>query len=339
MTSSTLPDQGTAADSALSFNDGVDAITNLFDDSDNDSTLAPKVEAQEDQAEDQTDQPEDGAEDEAAETDEQVDAQDDQDGHEASSGGKFVSNDAKVTLKDGTVTTVEELKRSFFSHQTFVQKTTELKRESETLTQQKSHIGQVAQSLAQQRDFLLQAAQALLPEEPDDSMLDTDPLGYWREKRTFEKRMQVINQLQYQQQAESGRLTEEQLEQEKQHLAYEAERLLEAIPEFRDAKVYQQFWSDATTTMAEVYGIKAEELAQVKNHQVYRAIRDLVKYHKLLKQAPKVKQDVLQKPKMINGGKRMDPKAKISREAQERSDQLRRTGSFDAGVRALEDLI
>jgi hypothetical protein len=34
----------------------------------------------------------------------------------------------------------------------------------------------------------------------------------------------------------------------------------------------------------------------------------------------------------------MDPKAKSSRENQVRSEQLRKTGDFNAGVRALMDL-
>jgi hypothetical protein len=40
----------------------------------------------------------------------------------------------------------------------------------------------------------------------------------------------------------------------------------------------------------------------------------------------------------LTGKKRMDPKAKTSREQQVRREQLRRTGDFDAGVNALMDL-
>jgi hypothetical protein len=63
-----------------------------------------------------------------------------------------------------------------------------------------------------------------------------------------------------------------------------------------------------------------------------------VKFHKALNKAPQVKQEVEKKPQMISGSRRMDPKAKTSREAQQRAENLRKSGSFDAGVAALMDL-
>jgi hypothetical protein len=151
--------------------------------------------------------------------------------------------------------------------------------------------------------------------------------------------MQVVNQLAYQRQAESGRMSQEGQEAEQARRAVEAERLVERIPEFRDRKVYDQFWTDATQVMAEHYGYPPEELAELAtDHRLYVAMRDLVKYRKALARAPKVTQDMKGKPKMISASRRMDPKAKISREAQARRDELRKTGTFDATVSALMDL-
>jgi hypothetical protein len=338
MSNSDLP-QGTADDAALSFDEGADAISNLFQDSGN-GTSKGKVEAH-NAAEDQADEPEDGEIEVDAETDEQVDdVQDAEDGpDEVGSGGKFVSNDAKVTLNDGTVITVEALKRGFMSQQSFTRSSQENATERKALADQKAQVGQIAQAIAQQRDFILQAAQALLPKAPDRSMMDSDPLGYMQAKAAYDDQMGYVNQLLYQQQAERGRLTQEQEAEQQQFRQGEYQRLLNVMPELKDRKVYEQFWSDATET-ASHYGYTAEEFAELAtDHRLYPALRDLVKYRKAMKQAPKVKQDMQQRPKLMQGGKRMDPKAKTSRDAQARSDQLRKTGSFEAGVRALEDLI
>ena len=46
----------------------------------------------------------------------------------------------------------------------------------------------------------------------------------------------------------------------------------------------------------------------------------------------------MQSKPVLTSKRRMDPKEKSSRESQARNDQLRKTGSFDAGVSALMDL-
>jgi hypothetical protein len=338
MTVSNLPDEGTASDSALSFNDGADAIENLLDDS-GDPKLAKEVEAKE---EAEADAPEEGEADEAEITEEQEDGEEQDGPDEVKSGGKFVSNDAKVTLNDGTVTTVEALKRGFMSQQSFTRSTQEVAAEKKEIAEYKTQIAQTAQSLVQQRDFVLSIAQRFTPKAPDRAMLDPasqsfDPIGYTQQKADYDEHMQVLNQINYQQQAERGRMTEEQKIAANQLKAQEWEQLSTAVPEFKDSKTYQKFWSDAVETMA-AYGFAEQELSETIDHRMYLAMRDLVQFRRAKQQAPKVKQEIEAKPRIIPGGRRMDPKAKTSREAQQRGEQLRKTGTFDAGIASLMDL-
>ena len=339
MPASDLP-QGTAEDSALSLNDGADAIENLLDDS-GEPKPVKKVEAKEEAEQpDETDEVEADADADAPEDEEVAD---DPDESEALKGGRFAPDTAKVTLDDGTVTTIAELKRNNLFQRDYTRKTTELKAEKETFVQYQEQMGKVAQSLAQQRDFVLSAAQRLLPKAPDRAMLDPssqsfDPIGYTQQKADYDEHMQVLNQLNYQQQAERGRMTEEQKIAANQQRAHEWEQLSSAVPEFKDRKVYERFWGDAVSTMAEKYGFTEQEVSDTIDHRFYIAMRDLVEYHRIKKSIPKVKQEIENKPRIIPGGRRMDPKAKTSREAQQRSDALRKTGSLDAGVAALMDL-
>lgn len=328
MPEATSPNQGTAeGDVPLSFDEGADAISNLVDDSDS-PNLAEQVEAKD------ADMPEgDDAQDDQDEDPDQA-----EDGPDAASKGQFVSADAKVRLKDGTVITVEDLKRGFMSQQSFTRSSTEVAEERKALKAQKEQTGQIAQSLAQQRDFLLSVAQAVLPKAPDRAAMADDPYSYMVAKAEYDERMQMINQLAFQQQAEKQRQAGESDEQAQERRAEESRKLIEAMPEFRDRKVYDQFWGDATETAAH-YGYTAQEWAELANdHRIYPAMRDLMKYRKALQKAPQVKQDIQAKPKLMQGGRRMDPKQRTSRDAQTRVERLRQTGSFEDGVAALMDL-
>jgi hypothetical protein len=89
--------------------------------------------------------------------------------------------------------------------------------------------------------------------------------------------------------------------------------------------------------MSEKYGIPAEELSEAFDHRYYLIMRDLVRMHDANAKAPAVKEALQQKPALIKGGKRVDPKAQNTRSAQQRTEALRKTGSFDAGVAALMD--
>jgi len=98
-----------------------------------------------------------------------------------------------VRLKDGTVISVQDLKRGFLSQQSFTRGTQDNAKERETLSSQKAEVEQYARSLQEQRDFILQVAQQYIPQPPDRSLLDRnstnfDPVTYaqWREKQLWQ---------------------------------------------------------------------------------------------------------------------------------------------------------
>lgn len=335
MSNTNLP-SGTGGDDALSFDDGVDAIDAILDPA---TDLPEEDQAKDDQAEAETEEAEESAEtDEAeAETDEtETPDAEDEDGQQEYSGGKFASDDAKVTLKDGTVLSVQDLKRGFMSQQYFTRETQALSEAKKAVDADKSQVSQYANTLAQQRDFLLQAAQQFLPKPPDRSMIQTDIVGYQEALAEYQDRMGMVQQLQQYATADQARIQQEQEQARQEAIKAESQRLLEAIPELSKPETYQKFWTESVDTMAE-YGFSAEELSAAMDHRFYLVFRDLMKYRKARQQAPKVRESIQSKP-VLQAGKRMDPKAKISRERQAKADHLRKTGSFDAGVSALMDL-
>ena len=331
MSNTNLP-SGTGGDDALSFDDGVDAIDAILDPA---TDLPEEDQAKDDQAD--TEEAEESAEADEAETDEtETPDAEDEDGQQEYSGGKFASDNAKVTLKDGTVLSVQDLKRGFMSQQYFTRETQALSEDKKSVEAAKSQVSEYAQTLAQQRDFLLQAAQQFLPQMPDRSMIQTDIVGYQEAVAEYQERMGVVQQLQQYATAEQARVQQEQEQAQAEVRKAEGQRLLEAMPELKKPEVYQKFWADTVDTMAE-YGFSTDDLNAAMDHRYYLVFRDLMKYRKARQQAPKVTETVKGKP-VLQAGKRMDPKAKISRERQARHEHLRNTGSFDAGVAALMDL-
>lgn len=336
--SDTNPAPAAGNDEALTFDAGADAISGLLIDP------ATDLSEEDQDQEDATKETEvEGEEPETKETEEAADEEEpkeetDGPGYES---GKFAADTANVRLKDGSVISVQDLKRGYLSQSSFTRGTQENAKERETLASQKAETEQHARALQAQRDFLLQASQYFVPQPPDRTLLDRnsanfDPITYSAQKADYDDRIAVLTQLQTLSHADQERATGQQTAQQRELRDKEGKRLLEAMPELGKPEAYKKFWLDAVDTMSE-YGFSQQELDGISDHRFYIAMRDLAAYRRARKQLPKVKEAIASKP-VLSGKRRMDPKDKSSREAQARGEQLRTTGSFDAGVRSLMDL-
>ena len=318
---------GTADDTApLSFDQGVDALSNLDLDP---ATPDPQEDQDADAQEDTGDEPALDAE-ATAEDDETTDEPE-----EVAAGGKFVSRDAKVRLDDGTVISVGELARNNLFQRDYSRKTEEHKAVVQETQAARERIGEVALQIAAQRDFLLQVMPKYGPQPPDRAMMDTDPIGYMQAKEAFEEASRDYGQMMAAQQADQQRTQSERAEAIESHKAEQRKLLFEKIPEFKDPRVYGQFWTAANDIMVKHYGFKPEELANLVDHRFYPVMRDIVRLHKATAKAPQVTAQMQQKPPLLRGGKRDGQGANISREAANRKETLRKTGTFEAGVNAL----
>lgn len=331
MTVSDLP-QGTATDvSALDFDQGVEGITDLLNDSDvNPGENAVVNEAAETETEAEGDKPKAEDEDEALVIEDDPDSEDEADGPGEIKGGQFAPDSAKVTLEDGTVISIADLKRNNLFQRDYTAKTTAFKAEMEA---ERAARQQEAQALAQQRDFVLSVAERYLPPRPTQDMIDSDLVGYWKAKEAWEEigHLQALQQQDLQQKAH-----EEQIRHQ-QTVRYEVEQLREKLPHLREQGKMEQFKTEVFEALAP-YGFSPDEVGSVVDHRMLLVAKDIVRLQKALKKAPQVKEQVQQKPKLISGGKRMDPKARTSLEAKGRAEQLRKSGSMDAGIAALMDL-
>lgn len=336
MDGSDLP-EGTANDtSALGFEQGVEALADILGDPETD-LKEDKAETQaSDEAEPEGEEPEGEADDEELVIEEDPEPSEES-GPAEIKGGQFAPDTAKVTLEDGSVISIADLKRNNLFQRDYSRKTEELKQEREQLQTLQAQ----AHEVAQYRDFVLSMYQQAMPQPPDKSRMETDIIGYWQDKEAYDEQVRNLNQLQSLKQYEEQQKAQNEAKQFQQTVLHHKGQLLEKMPHLKDPARMTQFKAEAEEALSG-YGYSPEEasdlLSSVVDHRLLLAVRDIIRLKKALKKAPEVKQQVQQKPKLISGGKRMDPKARTSREAQVRSEHLRKTGSFDAGVASLMDL-
>lgn len=307
-----------------------DPETDLPDD-DQDEAAAATPEAEEDDPL--------GLDVEAEDVDE-TDA-DDPDGSEPEiKGGRFAPDTAKVTLDDGTVITVAELKRNNLYQRGFTEKTTALAKERETFEAERQSVTEYAQSLDQSREYLAWYAEKHLPKDPGPFTGDSihDPASYihWSAERDkWALHQQAYQVFQQQKAEEQQRQNGETQKQAETRLMREREALLKAMPVLKDPVKGKVAWDTMVSGAAEHYGITPDMVNTIGDHRLLVVLREALAYRRLKASAPQVRQQVAQRP--VKPGRRAAPTVTAQRERQGRTERLRSTGSFEDGVVALQD--
>ena len=293
---------------------------------------------QEDSTEEQSSEDEDADTDLSADDAGQDDDAEQQEGdqsQEEASAGRFVGDDGKVRLPDGTVTTVAELKRGSLREADYTRKTQEVSALRRELDTRDAELTQRSQLI----DFAIAVAQANTPAEPDTSMLNTDPLGYMQQKAQFDERKQQLQQLYAAKQAHETAQSQVQQQAFQQWAERERNELVNAMPELRDPAKARQFNADLVAGIQR-YGFGENDLSQVYDHRLILLARDAMAYQKLMANKPKAMAKTAGKPP-IAPGVRASPQGEKSRNRQADWKKLRSSGGRDADAldRILDDLI
>jgi hypothetical protein len=288
---------------------------------------------------------EEGEAEEAEAPTEDVEQEDtaDEDGSEEPDikGGRFAPDTAKVTLDDGTVTTVAELKRNNLFQRDYTKKTTELKAEKEAVTVDRQKVDQQAQSLGQLSQYVNWFAEHYLPKQPEPftGSPDADPIGYMKHMQSVEAWQQQQGLRQYFEtelaKIEDGKKRETEA-QKTERLRSEARALVEKDKTFADETKRMAFLNEAATKGAEYWGLTREEIAGIDSHKQWLILRDALEYRRLKAKAPAAVEQVKAKPKMVTGNnRRVDPGNKANSERRVLSERLRKSGSIDDAVSLL----
>lgn len=322
----------------MTYDEQVEDLSNLLDapetdpvEDDQDEAAAPEAD------EDDPLFAEDDAEDVEQEPAEEPDGSDEPE----IKGGRFAPDTAKVTLEDGSVITVADLKRNNLFQRDYTRKTTELAAERDQITTLKSEVDQYAQSLNQSREYLAWYAEQFLPKEPQPFTGDAvrDPVAYmqWQQQRdAWATHQQAYQTFQQQKAEDQQRTTGETQKQAQARIRAEQEALLRAIPVLKDPKKGPEAWNTLVNGAAEHYQFSAQEVNGLEDHRFALVLRDALAYRRIKAKAPQVQTQVAQRPP-VRPGKRAAPDAQAVKGRQVRSERLRNSGRFEDGVAALQD--
>lgn len=175
------------------------------------------------------------------------------------------------------------------------------------------------------------------PQENLEALKETDPIGYAvkvAEQTQREKQLQAI-------QLERARIAQQQQAEQAQslssHLAAEAQKLAEAIPEYADEQKSVQVKKDIRD-YAKKIGWSDEELASVYDSRAVLTLYRAMQYEKLMGNKANVTKKVNEAPKMLKPGvsRQTDANADQTKKAQ---NQLKQTGKIRDAASVFERFI
>lgn len=298
---------------------------------DSDTTTDEELQASEEDAGDETDgEPAEG------EDDADTLSEDDEPGTEQ---GRFVADNAKVRLPDGTVTTVHELKRGNLREADYTRKTQEAAARQTETAAQLERIAASEKQLEQQRQYVTSLVKSIIPSAPDPSMADPnspnyDPAGYISAKAQHESWTQHLSYLDSEEQRAAQERQAKSETETQAKVQKEWATALEKLPELKDAKRLEAF-GKKTLKYGPEYGYSPQELANIHHdHRQLLVLKDAIAWRELQASKATVQKKVEGRPPITKGGNRLSAGGQQARKATDAVSRLKQTGSVEDAAAA-----
>ena len=221
--------------------------------------------------------------------------------------------------------TAEEVKAGILRHTDYTRKTMALAEERKSFeAAAQQQVQYIRQQLAELQKF--QEA------EPDwAKMRDEDPIGYIQEKAKWDEKQASRQALLQQTEAERRQRYEQQIAQGR-------ERLIAALPSWKDDAVRQKESAEITATLTSDYGFRQEELQGLADHRLVVLSRDAMKWRQLQKSKPALAKKVADKPKVSKPGSatKVNPARTAATKARKAAQQTQSPRDWAA---AFEDFV
>lgn len=177
---------------------------------------------------------------------------------------------------------LDELRNGYSRTQDYTRKTQALAQQrKEAETELEAVRGERAQ-YAQLLGALQNQLQQLAPQEPDwNKLYSEDPLEFVRQREIWRDRAEQLKAVQAEQSRLQQVAQQEQATQRQATLAEEAKKLVEAIPEWKDAKRASQE-KQALVEYGVKLGYTPDDLKAVADHRIVSILRKAMKYDELM---------------------------------------------------------
>jgi len=290
--------ENTNPNGSVSVNEAASAFLSLMDSPTEEAQAQPEVDQQEQESEEveYSAESEDSSEDYTDENAEETEYQEEETQEPQRFKVKVDNEEIEVTL--------EELQQGYSRTKDYTKKTQALAETRKTVEAERARIEE-AKQLRDTYAQRLQVIEQMLNQPADNENLaelkESDPIGYAikvAERSEREKQLQAV-------QAEKQRIaqqqSQEQQEQLKNHLALEAQKLKEWIPEFRD-EVKADLARKDIRAYAKSIGFSDQELANVYDARAVQTLYKAMQYEKLMKGKSVATKNVNDAPKTLRAG-------------------------------------
>jgi hypothetical protein len=238
---------------------------------------------------------------------------------------EYAHGNLKVRFRDGTETTVGDLKKGREELQELKRHVPDVLAARQEIEQAKAHLAQQQQQFEQVLPIALQAIQSSIPPEPNDELWDTDPIEAGRQQRLHDKAIRQRNEL-------VGQAEQGQAHALQAYIQQQQTKLLEARPELREPEKAKAFYGDYIAA-AQALGFTQAEADSTYDHRLVNGIVSLWTKAKKWDQLQATKTNVAAKTSnavpVATPGRRPAPGAQASTQVKLAEQQAKKTGSID----------
>ena len=187
---------------------------------------------------------------------------------------------------------------------------------------------------------LSQQLQAMQPPEIDwDRLYQENPTEWVRQRELARTRQEQMMWVQSQQQALQQRQQVEEQEQQARTLESEREKLLDALPDWRDSDKARAEKAKIVEYATGKLGFSAEEISDIYDARAVVALRKAWLYDELMSKRDKMRPTIQQKAKPMKGGTAGSPQSTKVRTSKDALSRLAKSGSAKDAAAVFEQFI
>jgi hypothetical protein len=236
--------------------------------------------------------------------------------------------------------TLDELLKGYSRTSDYTKKTQTLAEQRKQVEAERQRIDEAAKLRDQyaQRLSVIEQMLASQPEEDLTSLKETDPIGYTMKIAERMEREKQVQAIRAEQQQIAQKQQAEYQENLRRHLALEAEKLSQAIPEMSDP-VKGEVIRKEIKDFARAIGWSEQELAQIYDHRAVLALYKGLQHEKLQKSKPVATKKVAEAPKMLKPGTTGKQTTAEQDAVKKLQQRLAKTGDRRDAARLLEKFL
>ena len=171
-------------------------------------------------------------------------------------------------------------------------------------------------------------------QQPDVSLLESDPVTYMKQKDAFEKHQAVLNQVKQEQINIQTQEQNDLIQNYQKNLEQEKVRLTEYIPEWKNQDVATKEKNNIVT-YAKRLGFTPEELNSASDARAINVLRKAWLYDNLISKNKVAQKKVSKAPKMVKGGVPRNKNEVSQRNSNKLFDRLKKSGKQEDAINYL----